>query len=229
MMELINIKNIYKSYGVNDSKVEALKGVSLKINKGELVAIIGASGSGKSTLLNIIGCIDKPSVGEYFLLGEDINKSSERELSKIRNTKIGFVLQYFGLVSSYTVYENIELPLIYSKAKNKKEKINNILEKLKISDKKEKLPSELSGGQNQRVAIGRALINNPEIILADEPTGALDKKTSNQVMDLLKGLNEEGKTVIIVTHDDNVANRCDRIIKIEDGIIKGEKINEKKE
>lgn len=226
-MELINIKNISKTYGINDAKVTALKDVSLTINQGELVSIIGASGSGKSTLLNIIGCIDKPSTGEYFLEGKNIKTFKEKDLAKTRNNLVGFVLQYFGLIPSYTVYENIELPLIYSKSKNKKEKILSILKRLDILDKKEKLPSELSGGQNQRVAIGRALINDPKIILADEPTGALDKNTSKQVMELLLKLNREGKTVIIVTHNENISKQCNRVIKIEDGNITEDSNNEK--
>jgi putative ABC transport system ATP-binding protein len=216
---LIKIKNISRSYGANDAKVNAIRDVSLTINEGELVAIVGQSGSGKSTLLNIIGCIDKPTTGEYFLDGKNIQDSREKELAKNRNKLIGFVLQYFGLVNSYTVYENIELPLIYAKSKNKKEKILNILKKLDILQKQDKLPSELSGGQNQRVAIARALVNNPKLILADEPTGALDKDTSKQVMEILLQLNKEGKTVIIVTHDENISKQCDRIIRIEDGCI----------
>ena len=219
-MELIRINNISKTYGVNDAKVNAIRDVSLTINEGELVAIVGQSGSGKSTLLNIIGCIDKPTNGEYFLGGRNIQDSRQKELAKNRNGLIGFVLQYFGLINSYTVYENIELPLIYAKSKNKKEKIFNILKKLDILEKSDKLPSELSGGQNQRVAIARALVNNPKLILADEPTGALDKNTSKQVMEILLKLNKEGKTVIIVTHDENISKQCDRIIRIEDGQIK---------
>lgn len=219
-MELIRVNNISKTYGVNDAKVNAIRDVSLTINEGELVAIVGKSGSGKSTLLNIIGCIDKPTNGEYFLGGRNIQDSREKELAKNRNGLIGFVLQYFGLINSYTVYENIELPLIYAKSKNKKEKILNILKKLDILEKADKLPSELSGGQNQRVAMARALVNNPKLILADEPTGALDKNTSKQVMEILLKLNKEGKTVIIVTHDENISKQCDRIIRIEDGHIK---------
>lgn len=219
-MELIKMNNLSKTFGTDDAKVHALRDISLTINEGELVAIVGPSGSGKSTLLNIIGCIDKPTTGEYFIDENNTKNFKEKDLAKYRNKLIGFVLQYFGLVNSYTVYENIELPLIYAKTKNKKEKILNILKKLDISEKKDKLPSELSGGQNQRVAIARALVNDPKLILADEPTGALDKKTSQQVMDILLHLNKEGKTVIIVTHDENISRQCDRIIKIEDGYIR---------
>lgn len=219
-MEIIKLENISKTYGVNDVKVVALKKISLTINEGELVAIIGASGSGKSTLLNIIGCIDKPSSGDYFIDGSNTNGFNEKEFARCRNYHIGFVLQYFGLINSYTVYENVELPLIYAKNKNRKEQILKILESLNILEKKDKLPSELSGGQNQRVAIARALVNNPKIILADEPTGALDKNTSQQVMDILIQLNKEGKTVVIVTHDENISKQCERVIRIEDGFIK---------
>lgn len=227
-MELIRINNISKTYGVNEGKVHALKDVSLTINEGELVAIIGQSGSGKSTLLNIIGCIDKASTGEYFIDGNNNKYLREKELARNRNNLIGFVLQYFGLISSYSVYENVELPLIYAKSKNKKEKILDMLKKLDILEKKDKLPSELSGGQNQRVAIARALVNNPKLILADEPTGALDKNTSEQVMEILLQLNKEGKTVIIVTHDENISKQCERVIKIEDGYIKDDYKNEKR-
>lgn len=219
-MGIINLENISKIYGANDGKVEAIKEISLEINKGELVAIVGASGSGKSTLLNIMGCIDKPTSGKYFINSYDTSEYSEKELAKCRNLNIGFVLQYFGLINSYTVYENIELPLIYSKKKNKKEVILDVLKKLDIEEKKDKTPSELSGGQSQRVAIARALVNDPKIILADEPTGALDKETSQQVMNILIELNKQGKTVVIVTHDENISNRCDKVIRIEDGCIK---------
>lgn len=228
-MELIKIDNLVKTYGKDEGEVHALKGISLSINEGELVAIVGASGSGKSTLLNIIGCIDKATSGEYYLDGQNVGILKERQLAKSRNNLIGFVLQYFGLVNTYSVYENIELPLIYGRIKNKKEKIINIMKKLNIEEKKDKLPSELSGGQNQRVAIARALVNNPKLILADEPTGALDKHNSQEVMKILLQLNKEGKTVIIVTHDENISKQCDRVIRIEDGHIKedfkSEKIN----
>lgn len=218
-MEIIKLDNISKIYGKNDGKVEALKNISFTINEGELVAIVGASGTGKSTLLNIIGCIDEPTSGDYFINGINTNRYNEKELAKCRNENIGFVLQYFGLINSYTVYENVELPLVYSKSKNRKNLILDILKRLDILDKKDKLPSELSGGQNQRVAISRALVNNPKIILADEPTGALDKDTAKQVMDILIDLNRQGKTVIIVTHDENISKQCHKIIKIEDGCI----------
>lgn len=227
-MALIEMKNVFKTYGVGDGSKEALKDINLKIDEGELVAIVGKSGSGKSTLLNIMGCIDKVTEGEYIIEGKNTKDFDEKKLARGRNRLIGFVLQYFGLINSYTVYENVELPLIYAKEKKSREKVLNMLEKLSISSEKDKLPSELSGGQNQRVAIGRALINNPKIILADEPTGALDKETSFQVMDILLKLNGEGKTIIIVTHDEEIAKKCKRIIKIEDGMIKEDIRNEEK-
>ena len=227
-MEIIRLKDISKTYGKNDAKTEALQNISFSINEGELVAIVGASGSGKSTILNILGCIDRATKGDYYFRGKKISLYSDKELAKIRNEEIGFVLQYFGLVPTYTVYENIELPLVYAKSKNKKEKVNAMLKKLEILDKKEKLPSELSGGQNQRVAIGRALVNNPSIILADEPTGALDKNTSRQVINLLKELNKEGKTVIIITHDEKISKECNRVINLEDGMVRGDNLYEEK-
>lgn len=221
MMELINLKNISKTYGKNDAMVEALKNIDLIVNSGEMLCIMGASGSGKSTLLNIIGCLDKADQGEYILKQENIIKYSAKNLAKIRNKTFGFVVQYFGLLDDYTVYENIQIPLEYSKTPGKKRKIliESMLDKLNIKEKSGKMPTELSGGQNQRVAIARALVNNPDIILADEPTGALDRKTSEEVMNIFKKLNDEGKTVIIVTHDEKVASKCRRIVILDDGRI----------
>ena len=220
-MGLIELKDIKKIYGNSDVETIALDGIDLEIEKGESVAIMGPSGSGKSTLLNIIGCLDTPTSGEYIFNGKAIDKLSRRELANLRNTSFGFILQYFGLVDEYTVYENVEIPLSYSKKKgiNKKKLIKETLDMLGISDKIKKLPCQLSGGQNQRVAIARALINDPEIILADEPTGALDKKTGQEVMNILKDLNKKGKTLVIVTHDDSIASQCSRIINICDGKI----------
>lgn len=220
-MEVISLNNIKKVYGKGDARVDALKGVELKVKSGEFIAIMGASGSGKSTLLNIIGCLDKPSEGEYNLNGESITSYSNRKLAKIRNKTFGFVVQYFGLLDEYTVYENVNLPLEYGRTprKERKKLINEVLKKLGIDHKLKATPKELSGGQNQRVAIARAVVNNPDIILADEPTGALDKKTGEEVMELFKSLNRDGKTVIIVTHDEKIAKQCKRIIKIEDGQI----------
>lgn len=218
-MSLIEFRNIKKVYGQGDAKVEALKGINLSIEKGEMIAIMGASGSGKSTLLNILGFLDKPTDGSYSLDGQPVDKLGDRILARNRNKFIGFVVQNFALIEDYTVFQNIKVPLDYTKIsrKEKKQRIMSLLEKMNISDKKDKLPKELSGGQNQRVAIARALVNNPEIILADEPTGALDRKTGEEVINIFKEFNKEGKTVIIITHDEKVANMCKRTIKIEDG------------
>ena len=218
-MSLIELKNIKKIYGKGDAEVDALRGIDLSIEKGEMIAIIGASGSGKSTLLNILGFLDKPTEGSYLLNGQSVGKLGDKILARNRNKYVGFVVQNFALIEDYTVFQNIKVPLDYTKIskKEKKQRIVTLLDKMKISDKKDKLPKELSGGQNQRVAIARALVNDPEIILADEPTGALDSKTGEDVMAIFKEFNKEGKTVIIITHDEKIANMCKRIIKIEDG------------
>lgn len=219
MIKLINIEKIY---GKEENRVNALKAIDLKIEKGEIIAIMGVSGSGKSTLLNILGCIDRPTSGKYLLNDEDVSTFNHFKLAKYRNRHFGFVIQNFALIDDYTAYENIIVPLNYTKLKNKekKDRIHTIAENLGIYDKLDKLPSQLSGGQNQRVAIARALVNKPEIILADEPTGSLDQKTGQEIMNLLINLNQEGKTVIIVTHDPKVADYCHRTIFLEDGFIK---------
>lgn len=223
-MSIIELRNISRSFGKENSKVEALKNISLKIEKGEMIAITGPSGSGKSTLLNILGCLDTVDEGQYLLNGEEVNNFGNNKLAKLRNSTFGFVVQYFALIDDYTVFENVKVPLNYSvnKRKNKKEDIEKVLSKLKILDKKNCYPSEISGGQSQRTAIARAIINNPEIILADEPTGALDRKTGEEVLELFEELNKNGKTIVIVTHDMNIAKRCNRIIEIEDGKIVNE-------
>lgn len=220
-MELMKLINVCKSYGSDNTKLDVLKNINFSINEGEMIAIIGASGSGKSTLLNILGCLDSINSGEYLINGQDVNKLKNKNLAMIRNEFFGFVVQYFALIDEYTAFNNIKVPLLYSKKKKSdiKSKIINMMNKLNIEDKKDKYPSQLSGGQNQRVAIARALINDPKIILADEPTGALDTQTRNEVMNLFEDLNKEGKTVIIVTHDEQIAKRCNRIITISDGKI----------
>lgn len=220
MLEFIRLKSVIRKYGNNENIVNALNGVDLSINKGELIAIMGPSGSGKSTLLNILGCLDVANSGDYFLEDTDITKLSKKQLANIRNSKFGFVVQTFALLEDYTVFENVKIPLDYNcvKVKNKKNKIREVLKQLNIEDKINKYPAELSGGQCQRVAIARALVNNPDIILADEPTGALDKELGQQVMDIFKAINNAGKTVIIVTHDINIASQCNRILNIADGI-----------
>lgn len=225
-MSLIEFKNICRFYGKDDAETRALDNVSFSIDSGEMVAIMGASGSGKSTLLNLIGCLDRKTSGEYYFDNKSIDEYKKNDLAALRNSAFGFVVQYFALIDSYSVYENVEIPLVYNKTRvsNKKEIIKSTLSKLGIEHKIHKHPNELSGGQCQRVAIARAIVNNPTVILADEPTGALDKTTGEDVMNILKDLNQDGKTIIIVTHDINVANRCERIISLSDGTIYDDKI-----
>jgi putative ABC transport system ATP-binding protein len=217
MIELIKID---KDYFVADEKISVLKNINLKIGKGEFISIMGRSGSGKSTLLNILGLLDNEYRGEYLLHGKDITKQSDRNLSNIRNRMIGFVFQKFNLLDRYTIYENVQLPLLYSKSFfSRKRDIFNALELVGLKDKANKYPSQLSGGQMQRVAIARAIINNPELIIADEPTGSLDSKTAIEIMRIFKRIHEEGKTIILVTHDEKVADYADRKIILSDGII----------
>jgi putative ABC transport system ATP-binding protein len=220
-MDIIRVENLDKEYGQGNAKVQALRKIKLTIEKGEMVAIMGPSGSGKSTLLNILGCIDKATNGHYYLDGNDVSGLSNRKLAKLRNKMFGFIVQNFALLEDYTAFENIAIPLEYSgiRKKKRKEIIFSLAKKLGIDDKLNRTPKELSGGQNQRVAIARALANNPEIILADEPTGALDRKTGEEVMEIFGVLNREGKTVIVITHDENVSKKCNRTLRIEDGNI----------
>ncbi|HAI92534.1 MAG TPA: ABC transporter ATP-binding protein [Butyrivibrio sp.] len=221
---MIEIDNIYKIY--NKGKVNeftALKGVSLRISEGEMVAVIGKSGAGKSTLMHIIGCIDDFEQGKYYLNGQDVSKLNEKKRAIIRNRDIGIVLQDFALMENYTVIENVLMPLFFSKnAGNRRvreEKAKDILSQLEMDEIMDKKVNKLSGGQKQRVAIARAMINNPKVLLADEPTGALDVKTSLEIMNVFKQLNAKGTTVIIITHDMEVANECNRVIEICDGNI----------
>jgi len=231
-MSLIELKDLNKEYSNGEISTYALKNVNLKIYDGDMIAIMGPSGAGKSTLLNILGCLDKHSSGMYVLRGKKIDDFSKKELSKVRNREIGFIFQNFALIPEYTVRENLELPLLYkNNSCNKRDKLNkkqrmNIIEKalknVLIPNLIDKKPSHLSGGQQQRVAIARALINNPNIILADEPTGALDQKTGQEIMNLLKKINKCGKTIIIVTHDSSIASYCDKRIEVIDGVVKQE-------
>lgn len=220
-MKNIELRNITKEYGKGENKTCALNKVSIGIDEGELVAIMGTSGSGKTTLLNIIGAIDSWTGGEYYLKGKNIRDYSEKEKAVLRNQVFGFVMQDFALVPHYKVEKNIELPLYYTKCskKKRKERTDNVLERLHLTNKKHCYPAELSGGQKQRIAIARAIVNEAEILLCDEPTGALDSKTTKEIMDIFVMLNKLGKTIIIVTHDMEVAKYCKRLVKIEDGKI----------
>lgn len=221
MKKLIDLRNINKTYRNGDQELKVLKNINLTVEEGEFVAIMGPSGSGKSTLMNIIGMLDRPSTGEYFLENEDVANLGDKKLAKVRNNQIGFVFQQFFLLSKLNALQNVELPLIYAGASQgcRKNLAKQYLEKVDLGTRMTHLPSELSGGQKQRVAIARALVNNPSIILADEPTGALDTKTGEQIMELLTELNAEGKTIIMVTHEPEIAAYAKRQIVIRDGVI----------
>lgn len=219
---MIKLKGINKYYISGDEKLHALKNVDLEIEKGEFLAIMGPSGSGKSTMIKILGLLDKEFEGVYLLNGKEIKTLNDDLLSKLRNKSIGFVFQDFNLIDRLTIKENIELPMLYmgSGIKKTKNRVNELLDKVNLKDKINKHPNQLSGGQQQRISIIRSLVNNPEIIIADEPTGALDSKTSEEIIDIFKELNKEGITIILITHDINVANKANRIVKIFDGELK---------
>lgn len=221
MKKLIDLKNVNKSYRNGDQELQVLKDIHLAVEEGEFVAIMGPSGSGKSTLMNIIGMLDRPTSGEYYLEGEEVAKLGEKKLAKVRNQQIGFVFQQLFLLSKLNALQNVELPLIYAGVSQSKRKAlaEQYLKKVELEARMHHLPSELSGGQKQRVAIARALVNHPSIILADEPTGALDTKTGEQIMELLTELNREGKTIIMVTHEPEIAAFATRQIVIRDGVI----------
>ena len=219
--KVATLERISKTYGKDDLTVKALDSVNLEIYKGDYLAVMGASGSGKSTAMNIIGCLDRPSEGVYKLNGIPIEKLSDDELAEIRNQKLGFVFQQFHLLSDATALENVILPMIYAgiEPEQRLERGRNALKKVGLSDRMNNRPNQLSGGQQQRVAIARAIINNPAILLADEPTGALDSKTTEDVLDLFDKLHESGITIVLVTHEDEVANRAKKIAKFKDGRI----------
>lgn len=224
---LISMHNIWKTYQMGTEELHALRDVSFTVNKGEYLAIIGPSGSGKSTLMNLIGCLDSPSRGQYWINGHLVSEMTDDELARIRNKEIGFVFQTFNLLARATALHNVELPLIYAgmKASERHEKAMTALESVELGERVTHRPNELSGGQRQRVAIARALVNHPSILLADEPTGALDSKTSVEIMALFEKLHAEGNTIIVVTHEAEVAERAHRVITIRDGQIeKDEKI-----
>ncbi|HWQ78251.1 MAG TPA: ABC transporter ATP-binding protein [Anaerovoracaceae bacterium] len=225
--EIIKIEGLTKAYDTGEIQVTALKSIDLTINRGEFIAVMGASGSGKSTLMNIIGCLDRPTEGKYFLEGDDVMEKSDNELSAVRNKKIGFVFQSFNLISRTSALKNVELPMVYGRigVEERKERALELLKNVGLEDRAHHMPNELSGGQKQRVAIARALANNPQIILADEPTGNLDSQSSVEIMELFSALNRSGGvTVIIVTHERDIAEFTDRIITFRDGRITKDEI-----
>ena len=219
MEHLIELKDIYKIYPMGEETVHALDGVNITIDQGEFVAIVGSSGSGKSTAMNIIGCLDVPTSGTYHLGGVDVSTMEDDQQADIRNKMLGFIFQQYNLIPKLSVLENVELPLLYAgvPADQRRERAIRSLERVGLADKKKNLPSQLSGGQQQRVYIARALAGDPSVILADEPTGALDSKTGREVLGFLKKLNREGDTVVLITHDNSIAVKADRIIRLQDG------------
>ncbi len=227
MDDMISLKGLVKNYLVGTQVVEALRGINLVIKKGEYVAIMGPSGSGKSTLMNILGALDTPSAGNYFLNGTDVSKMVDNDLAVIRNKEIGFIFQTFNLLPRYDALENVILPLIYGGVPKheRRERGLKVLEKVGLSDRVTHKPNELSGGQRQRVAVARALVNNPAIILADEPTGNLDSKTSVDIMNLIRDIHEQGNTIIVVTHEEDIAKRSQRIIRLLDGHVESDQPN----
>lgn len=218
---LISIKNLTKTYVLGEQIVNALKGVSLDISKGEYLALMGPSGSGKSTLMNIMGCLDSPSQGEYWLNQKEVSKMSDSELSNVRNEEIGFVFQTFNLLNRMTALENVALPLVYSgiSRKNREERAALVLERVGLQDRMQHKPNELSGGQRQRVAVARALVNNPNLLLADEPTGNLDTKTSHEIMALFEEIHNQGNTIVLVTHEEDIAQHAKSIVRLRDGMV----------
>ena len=226
--ELITIKDIGRKYVIGTEVIHALKSVSLTINEGEFVALMGPSGSGKSTLMNILGCLDTPTKGDYILNGTNVSHMSDNELAEVRNKEIGFVFQTFNLLPRSTSLDNVALPLIYAGASKKERdaRAQKALENVGLGNRVTHKPNELSGGQRQRVAVARALINNPSIILADEPTGNLDTKTSIEIMGLLEEIHSKGNTIILVTHEEDIAQHAHRIVRMRDGLVEKDYIND---
>ena len=225
MQGIIHLDNLKKNYYLGRQVVEVLKSISLDIMKNEYVALMGPSGSGKSTLMNILGCLDTPTSGKYILNGNDVSRTTDNDLAEVRNKEIGFVFQQFNLLPRLTAAENVALPLVYAGVPKRQriEKAMYVLQKVNLADRSHHKPNEMSGGQNQRVAIARALVNDPSIILADEPTGNLDSKTSYEIMDIFGQIHSSGNTVILVTHEEDIANFSHRIVRLRDGVIESDR------
>jgi putative ABC transport system ATP-binding protein len=225
--ELIRIEELTKHYKIGNETVKALNGVNLSIQKNEYVALMGPSGSGKSTLMNILGCLDTPSGGHYYLNGPDVAGRTDNELAEIRNKEIGFVFQTFNLLPRYSALENVALPLVYAgiSKENRLKRAEEVLRQVGLGDRMQHKPNELSGGQRQRVAVARALVNSPSIILADEPTGNLDTKTSYEIMGLFQTIHDLGNTIIIVTHEEDIARHAHRIVRVRDGVVESDEKN----
>ena len=228
MPTVIHLENIRKSYFMGKQELEVLKGVSLDIDRNEYVALMGPSGSGKSTLMNILGCLDSPTSGSYVLNGKDVSQMPDDDLAEVRNKEIGFVFQQFNLLPRLTALENVALPLVYAgiPKKQRNEMAMEVLRKVDLTDRSHHRPNELSGGQCQRVAVARALVNNPSIILADEPTGNLDSKTSHEIMELFNRIYDDGNTVVLVTHEEDISRFARRIIRLKDGVLESDRLNE---
>lgn len=228
MQSVIHLQDIRKSYFMGRHELEVLKGITIDINRNEYVALMGPSGSGKSTLMNILGCLDSPTAGTYILNGHDVSTMPDNELADIRNKEIGFVFQQFNLLPRLTALENVALPLVYAgiPKRQRNEMAMEVLRKVDLTDRSHHRPNEMSGGQCQRVAIARALVNNPSIILADEPTGNLDSKTSHEIMDIFNKIHADGNSVVLVTHEDDISKFAHRIIRLRDGVLESDRLNE---